>query len=840
MTVSPQIARTDAAGDAQDEPSDLAAWLAQLRDVPPINSPLTARQPNVPASLGGFLNSRAEDLQRQILRDGVSYHVVSEGTASQRPWALGLLPWVLSADAWRDIEVAVQQRARLLQWLAADLYGEQRCVRDGTIPWPLIARHPGFLRPMCGVRPVAGLWLSVVAFDLARDDQGRWCVLTQRCQAPSGLGYALHNRVRVGELFPQAFESLRIQRLASTYRHLLDSLQVRAASLSGSEAPTLALLTPGPYSETYFEQVYLARYLGLPLVEGNDLCVQDQTLFLKTVQGLQRVHGLLRRVDDDWCDPLELRADSQLGVPGLIQVLRAGRLVMSNTPGCGVLETPALHGFLPRLCQQVLGEELALPSVDSWWCGEAAALDDLRLHGEDILWRSSYPERGITSNVLRRSTDLPEGLEDDPAAFTAQRPIAYWRAPLWTEGQLHHRPALLRVLGVADASGQWHVLPGGMARVAPDERNHVSMQRGGISMDTWVQTEGEVDRYSMLSPQRTTRAAHDPARPVTSRTAENLFWLGRYTERAEQGLQLVRQNLAALDARSEVPLPVRDALARCAQRAGLLPAGSPLPSQSPRIVERNLMQGLLLARPQLGLYGLAFNLQALAQASQSLRERLSSEHVRWIEAAWGLVAPWQQAGDASSFSRARARTLLDELSLHLAALTGAQSDRMTRDHGWRFLTLGRLLERLIGTGASLDQLLCAGALDDEAGLDALLQLFDSAITYRARYQRRCDAMALADVLVLDDRNPRALAGNLRRMRTEWQKLPDSRVFEAEWTTGPMRAGGLQVGSVATAAPSLTPGELASWARALGQEGARLAQSLGDVYFSPAHNVPQAV
>ena len=840
MTRLQSITRADSAADAQDEPPGLAEWLSHLRDLPPAGSARTAQEALLTGALTGFLDNRCDELQRQILRDGVSYHVFGDGTPSQRPWALGLLPWVMDAAAWRDIEVAVQQRARLLQWLAADLYGEQRCVRDGTIPWPLVARHPGFLRAMADVRPVAGLWLSVVAFDLARDAQGRWCVLTQRCQAPSGLGYALHNRVRVGEQFPQAFETLRIQRLASTYRVLLDSLHTRAASLSGGEAPTLALLTPGPYSETYFEQVYLARYLGLPLVEGNDLCVQDQTLFLKTVQGLQRVHGLLRRVDDDWCDPLELRADSQLGVPGLIQVLRAGRLAMSNTPGCGVLETPALHGFLPHLCQQALGEDLALPSVDSWWCGEAAALDDLRQRGDEILWRLSYPEGGVTSPVLTRSADVPDGLEDDPAAFTAQRPITYWRAPLWADGKLHHRPALLRVLAVADASGLWHVLPGGMARVAPDERSQVSMQRGGISMDTWVQTDGEVDRYSMLSPQRTTRPAHDPARPVTSRTAENLFWLGRYAERAEQALQLVRQNLAALDARSEVPLPVRDALARCAQRTGLLPAGSPLPSQSPRIVERNLMQGMLLARPAQGLYGLAFNLQALTQAAQGLRERLSAEHVRWIEAAWGLVLPWQESGDVSLIGRARARSLLDELALHLAALTGAQSDRMTRDHGWRFLTLGRLLERLIGTGASLAQLLRAGALDDESGLDALLQLFDSPITYRARYQRRCDATALADVLVFDDRNPRALAGNLRRMRTEWQKLPDSAVFEAEWTHGPMRPGGPRTNESDAGSGTWTAEALADWAGTMGQEGARLAHALGDVYFSPAHNVPQAV
>ena len=782
-----------------------------------------------------MLDARDQDLQRQILRDGATYQVVGHDQASQRPWALGLLPWVLDAASWEAIEPAVRQRARLLQWLAQDLYGEQTALRAGAVPWPLIARHPSYLRPMVGVQPLGGAWLSVVAFDLTRDAQGRWCVLTQRCQAPSGLGYALHNRIRVREQFPQAFKQLRIQRLASTYGHLLQGLAQRAALVSGHEPPRLALLTPGPYSETYFEQVYLARYLGLPLVEGHDLCVQGDTLFLKTVDGLQPIHGLLRRLDDDWCDPLELRADSQLGTPGLLQVLRAGRLAMSNTPGCGVLETPALHGFLPQLCQDVLGEPLALPSVDSWWCGEAAARASLQQTGQAALWRASFPQAGLSSQVFGVARAEPADLAADPAAFTAQRPLDYWRAPLWQQGRLHHRPALLRVLAVLDAQGEWQVLPGGMARVAPDDNNRVSMQKGGISLDVWVQARGEVDAFSMGAGRGAT--ATGPGRPqtLTSRTAENLFWLGRYTERAEQGLQLMRQTLSALDTRSELPPPMLDALAGCARRAGLLSWTSPPPSASPGGVEAELLQGLQ-ARAEPATQGLAFTLQALSQAARALPERLSAEHLRWIDRLSQLLGPTHRAAAGAGPNRQQARTLMDDMGLCLAALVGAQSDRMTRDQGWRFLTLGRLLERLIHTGANLQALLGAGALDDENALDLLLQLMDSSITFRARHQRRSDAAALEDVLVTDVRNPRSLAGIRQQLRAEWQQLPP--------------AQGLPMGPASPEPPMGVPapsarGEgpvpaLAHYAGHCAQSGAEWAQNLAEVYFSPVHSASRAV
>ena len=279
------------------------------------------------------------------------------------------------------------------------------------LPAALVVGHPGYLHGLHGHVPAGGVWLHIAAFDLARGPDGGWVVVGQRTQSPSGLGYVLENRLGVSRQFPQAFRQLNIQHLASGYRLLLQTLQTLAASASGGQPPRLALLTPGPYNETYFEHAYLARYLGLPLVEGSDLTVRGGAVYMKTVHGLEPVHGLLRRLDDDFCDPLELRPDSTLGVPGLLEAVREGRVVMANALGAGFLESPAIHGFLPGLCQRWLGEPLALPSLPTWWCGEAAAWQAVQGTADGLPGKAVHPTYPPTLGTgLRRglqSATLP-------------------------------------------------------------------------------------------------------------------------------------------------------------------------------------------------------------------------------------------------------------------------------------------------------------------------------------------------------------------------------------------------------------------------------------------------
>ncbi|MFZ2990620.1 circularly permuted type 2 ATP-grasp protein, partial [Ideonella sp.] len=315
------------------------------------------------------LPNRAARVQRRVREDGATYNVYDDGPESQRVWPLELLPMLISPEEWAGIERGVVQRTRLLNATLADVYGERRLLDEGLLPPSLVLGHPQYLRPLHGCTPPGGVHLHVVAFDLARGPDGHWWVLGQRTQAPSGLGYLLENRLIISQQFPEAFRDLRVQRLASAFQSLLQGLMRLSPA---GERSRVVLLTPGPRNETYFEQVFLARYLGLTLVEGGDLTVRANRVYLKTLHGLERVHVVLRRIDDDYLDPLELRSDSALGVPGLLQALRAGEVVVANSPGAGWLESPGLAAFWPGVADRLLGEDLLLPSATSWWCGEAS------------------------------------------------------------------------------------------------------------------------------------------------------------------------------------------------------------------------------------------------------------------------------------------------------------------------------------------------------------------------------------------------------------------------------------------------------------------------------------
>ena len=778
------------------------------------------------------LDRRLEQVAAQIRRDGVTHNVFGEQGVAARPWSLELLPLLIDAAEWAQIERGVVQRAALLEAMLADVYGPQRLLHEGLLPPALLLRHPGYVRPMQGIQPAGGQRLHIVAFDIARGPEGRWWVVAQHTQGPSGLGYVLHNRLVIARQFPDAFREMRVQHIASSYRRLLDTVEQAARSVAAGATPRVALLTPGPFSETYFEHAYLARYLGVPLVEGSDLTVRGDRLFLKTVEGLEPVHGLLRRVDDDWCDPLELRADSALGVPGLLQAARAGKVVMANALGSAFLESPAVLGFMPGIAERLTGEKLSLPSLPTWWCGEPAAWRDVQGGLEGKLLRATFPHGARTSRVHDHSAVQ---VEDDPDGWTVQGRLRFARAPIWGGCALTPRPAMVRVYAIADGGGRWHLLPGGMTRVASAEDESVSMQRGGSSLDTWVLTNGPVDTFSMLPQRLSVDDITGRHRPVSSRTGEHLFWLGRYTERTEQLVRLARETLQLIDADSDASAPVMQALSILVVRAGLAPPDSPTLADSPQGFERAVLAALNGADD---VASIGFNLQSLERVSLALRERLSSEQ-------WGLIRTMRE-----SFERAlqvapgelpawpQVLPALDRLALHLAAATGAQTDRMTRDHGWRLLAVGRLLERLLGMTARFEAFLSTGALRSAAGIDLLLDLFDSAITFRARYQRHEDLLALTDLLVLDSSNPRAYAGVLRRLRTELSKLP------GDGTAGTLLAGlpldgvGLTLESLRGADDSTISATLLDLTRRLNAAATVLAETIGHRYFALADGMDE--
>ena len=733
----------------------------------------------------GDMNLRSDNLARQIRDNGVTYNVYADEGGPQRPWSVGLFPLIISAPQWQHIAAGIAQRMRLLDRVMADVYGPQDLLAQGLIPPALVQGHPGYLRAMHGVKPVGGSYLHVAAFDLARGPDGNWWVVSQRTQAPSGLGYLLENRLAVSRLFPQAFESLQVQRLAGTYRALVDS--IKTMSPAGQDAH-IALLTPGPYNETYFEHAYLARYLGLTLVEGSDLIVRDQHLFLKTLRGLVPVHGLLKRLDDQFLDPLELRSDSTLGVPGLLQVIRAGNVLVANAPGTAFLESPALLGFMPALSKHLLGEELLLPALPTWWCGERSAMEAVLPRLQACAIKPTYPGSAVHGNfdaMLGRKLSERELAEwagrialhaDD---HTVQDYMPLSQMPTWhsdkTGQGITPRSVMLRVFAVSQGPQSWGVLPGGLARVAGGAGVDVaSMQHGGSSADVWAITSGAVDKTTLLQPPLTPSALALRKRQVTSRAAENLFWLGRYTERAENSVRLARLTLECLAGEDQSSPTLLSWLGQMALHNNLVLAGVPALTPAPharRVFERSLIASLGSSEQATSV---GYNLRAVRLAGAAVRERLSQEH-------WSLMQRTEDAffqscahtPTGADYSALHALTALKRSGDHLAAITGLQTDRMTRDDGWRLLSIGRHIERLGFLSNALHTGFASNAVHHDGGFEAMVALFDSTITFHGQYQQSHAIAALVDLLVLDRDNPRALAWVAHTLRGRLAKLAGS-------------------------------------------------------------------
>jgi uncharacterized circularly permuted ATP-grasp superfamily protein/uncharacterized alpha-E superfamily protein len=768
----------DAAALAQLAPAAAKGHFDELRGRPSSDDPaLAAHWSEFFRQLGpnGFteLDHRLRTLARQVRDNGITYNVYADADGPQRPWSLDLFPLIVTPDSWQKIEAGVQQRVRLLDKVLADVYGPQDLLERNLLPPALVHGHPGYLRAMHGIEPAAGMFLHIAAFDLARDPEGHWWVVSQRTQAPSGLGYLLENRLIVSRAFPYAFRSLKVQRLAATYRAMADGL--RAMSPAKGDA-RLVLLTPGPYNETYFEHAYLARYLGLTLVEGNDLTVRDRRLYLKTLRGLEPVHGILKRLDDEFLDPLELRADSRLGVPGLLEVIRAGNVLVANAPGSALLESCALLGFLPGIARHLLGEELALPSIPSWWCGERAAMDEaLRQLPEGVI-KQTYGGPS-SSAVLGRYLERPQLdewagrilREPDEHTIQAYQPLS--QAPTWKDGRLTPRSLILRVFAVSDGPQSWRVLPGGLTRLAGDTGEIATMQRGGSSADTWVITRGEVDTTSLLQHAQPAVETSHHVRSVTSRSAENLFWLGRYTERAENSARLARVVLQGLNGEDQSSQPLLAWVSAVASSHGLVLPNVPPASASRRVFERSLVATLADTEHATSV---GFNLQALRHAASAVRDRLSLEQWTLVtRAEQDFLRGCAQLAQDAEYSAADAIRLLDALLGETAAMTGAQTDRMTRDDGWRLLSTGRHLERLAFLSSALADAFETGAVQDEGGFEGVVALFDSTITFHALYQQRRDMAALLDLLVLDRDNPRSLGWVTQTLRGRLARLEGS-------------------------------------------------------------------
>jgi uncharacterized circularly permuted ATP-grasp superfamily protein/uncharacterized alpha-E superfamily protein len=705
---------------------------------------------------------RFKAVDRHLYRSGVFYRVYDDPNGGERPWPLSHLPLVISAEEWRSLAKGLVQRAQMLEGVLADLYGEAELVRSGALPAAAIAGNPEFLRPLVGVDPHGGSFLKLYAADLGRGPDGRWWVLSDRTQSPSGAGYALENRIALARAMPDLARSLNVVRLAGFFQSLRASL----TKLDRSGEGRVGLLTPGPLNETYFEHAYLARYLGFVLVEGEDLTVRDNAVYVRTVAGLKRADVLVRRLDADFADPLELNSRSRLGVPGLVQAVRAGGVAVVNALGSGLVEAPAMMSFLPKIGAQVLGEEPLLPNVATWWCGQPAEREIVLEGMEDFVLAPAFQRAipGLMENGPVIGADLKA---EQRVAFEAairsrgidivgQETVRLSTMPVWRNGKLEPRPFILRIFLAATEEG-WKVMPGGFCRVSDSlDSRAVTMQSGGRSADVWVLDEGPVEQTTLLpAPGRVD--VRRQTGPLPSRAADNFFWLGRYVERAEATLRLIRTLVGRLSSSAE------GGAASVNKMLGLLQSWGAVPEDMVRAKPTRHALGALTRKDLPG--GVPGLIESARHTASVIRDRLSPDAWRTLADLALMVAEPVPASSAEPDAYERA----DRALRALAAFSGLASENMNRLAGWRFLDLGRRIERSIVTcrftRSLVNQNPTAGTLD------VLLELCDSQITYRSRYVMVESRAPVLDLVLLDPVNPRALAFQIDRINEHLDALP---------------------------------------------------------------------
>lgn len=683
------------------------------------------------------------------------------GQENARPgWSIDLLPLILPQGEWQALAAGLAQRARLLDLILADLYGSQRLVHDRRLPPHLVYANPGFLRPLRSVPRVGGApHLHFYAADLLRLPSGEWRVWADRTQAPAGVGYALRNRRVLARTFPEAFRSTPVRRLQPFVELWQASLRRIGASLC--DDPRIVLLTPGPYNETYFEHVYIARELGITLAQGADLTVRDNGVYLKTLDGLSRVDVIYRRLDGEYSDPLELREDSALGVAGLVEAARAGKVAILNMPGTALVETPAFAPFLPALARTLLSEELKLPAVTTWWCGQKAALDAVLSDVGRYLFRPAFDPDPVPIDPhlldAGQRAAFEARLAAAPHEMVALERVVPGVAPCLRDGSLSPQPIMLRV-SLVWSEGDWVPLPGGMARVIADGALYRNpLRHGGIAKDVWVLTgeEQEVPARAELRPAYPSSRRVEAA--LQSRAADDLYWLGRGVERLDAGARLLRATFNRLAGGGLGPRDMAELarLTRALARSGWIGpavAGAPVDGTM-------FAAGLMAAAGGTGPVGEGIvNTRRLAF---NVRDRLSLEMWHTLNRSLGVV---RGQLDAAGRDIDRYLAALDELIRAIAAFAGLAAENMTRGAGWRCLDLGRRIERGIAIAQAVRGVMEGPSRQIEIGMRLALELCDSTITHRMRYPTEPRSAHALELVLADTGNPRALLYQLVRAR----------------------------------------------------------------------------
>lgn len=729
------------------------------------------------------IQNRTNDILRLLKENGVAYNIYNDPSGENRPWELDPIPQIISATDWAIINNGLVQRATLFNLLLKDIYGPQTLIKEGIIPQELIYMHPGFLRSSMHINLPAQQHLVIYAADMARGSDGRLWIVSDRTQAPSGYGYALENRFAMSSVLPELFSNLQVRRLSPFF----DSLQQALHSIAPNtnDTPRIVILTPGPENETYFEHSYLSGYLGITLVQGNDLMVKGNFVWLKTIDGLERVDVILRRMDDVYCDPLELKSDSLLGVPGLLHVVRKGNVAIANPLGSSIIENAGLMPFLHQAARHLLSEDLIVPSIATWWCGQPREMQYVIDNLPHLVIRRIFRQTAGTRTAIDgaslsavEATALISKIKANPHLYTGQEKIDFSSTPSWVNGKIESRNSLIRGF-LVKKEDSFVAMPGALTRTNYTKSSFViSNQTGGISKDTWVISSGE-DHVQPLKFQLQTSGSYNliQKESLPSHTAENLFWAGRYTDRLINNARLLRTVMQFVMHRQQPSLATANttqkillaALTHCTYSyPGFTGNENTEPNQ--QLLNNPWNEFLQTQYDENKSGGLSQNLVLFKKSVYTIRSFLSADSWRVVDQ---LGETWQRVKSQPHHEPASMINDIDNLNTSMFAFLGMNRESARREQEWAILDLGRKLEQSLFIIRILQQVLYKRqeTQTEYELLEAILTATQSMVTYRYTFRDHLQLPLVLELLMLDMNYPKSLAYLIDKIRLHVSALP---------------------------------------------------------------------
>jgi len=722
-----------------------------------------------------ILELRNQEIINKLKENGVTYNVYESNQGINRPWKLDPIPFIIHQKEWEQIEKGLIQRAHLLDLILKDISGPQLLVKQGIIPPELVFNNSGFLLPCFDIKQKLNTQLLMYACDMARGSDGKMWLLDNRTQSPSGSGYALENRTVIGKVFPELNKNVYRSRLSPYF----SELQQTIAGLGNfsNEQPNVVFLTPGPGSETYFEHVYLSSYLGYTLVQGSDLLVRDGFVWLKSIEKLERVDVIIRRVDDEWLDPLELNQDSLLGVPGLLTVIRLGNVSVLNPPGTGVLENYGLMAFMQNACEFIFNEKLLMNSVATWWCGQPKELNYVIENIHNLIIKKANRKQGFKTVYCRLLSkieleQLKTTILNNPKEYIAQEEVNYTTTPSYIDGKIEPRLASLRAFLVSDGTN-YKVMQGGLTRSSPVKDKFVISNRlGGIAKDTWIITDTPFEFNEHLlhksSPKNT------GTRSITSRNAENLFWVGRLCERTlalTNFLKIIIDRLNENVSHKNQKQP--EYLIVLLKSLTHLTLTYPGFTQEDEAIFKDPNKEILELISNTAKTGsLTFNIQSLIYTINQVSETWNLGTRRIINL---LVESLDMINNAKTNTFNEINYELNKLHTRLFAFNGNILETLPRDTGFYLLEAGKNIERVLSLVSVLRSTFSFENSPETENviIEAVLENNHLLQQYRHTNKSNTDLVAVLNMIFLEENLPYTLSFLLDDLSYCLKKLPKS-------------------------------------------------------------------